>query len=138
MIDVVATSDFVHGKLDMSKGCEASLSEQMAKDLCEAGLVVFSIAAGSNKAAEPVVNKMAPPARNRSTKPRKDQSAASVSGIDVGASADVCTNNPGALVKGTPNDSTAPQAPDDATGLGDEEASGRVAPPMPADDGAPS
>lgn len=93
MIDVVATSDFVHGKFAMTKRGEASLPEQLAKDLKAVGLVVLASDVSENKAAPTVANKMAPPARNKSAKAAKASApeAASDAGAQTGASADVCT-----------------------------------------------
>lgn len=104
-IDVVATSDFIHGKLEMTKRGEASLPEQVAKDLQAAGLVVLASDAGEQKAAPPVANKMAPPTRNKTAKSIKVQplltDSAGDTGAQAGASADVCTDKPGDLAEGS-------------------------------------
>lgn len=118
-IDVVATSDFIHGKLEMSKRGEASLPEQLAKDLQAAGLVVLANDASKNKAAPAVANKMAPPARNKGGKSSKAQSGAIDADAQNGASADVCTEKPGVLVGGAQQS----QTPVDAVAIGDVEGS---------------
>lgn len=116
-IDVVATSDFIHGKLEMTKRGEASLPEQLAKDLQAAGLVVLASDAGEQKAAPPVANKMAAPARNKTAKSSKVQplltDSASDAGAQTGASADVCTDKPGGLAEGSANTANALQLPPD-------------------------
>lgn len=126
-IDVVATSDFIHGKLEMTKRGGASLPEQLAKDLHAAGLVVLASEASENKAAPTVANKMAPPARNKGGKSSKLQSGAIDAGAQTGASADVCTEKPGALVEGAVQDSNAPQAPVDAVAIADVEDTAGIA-----------
>lgn len=122
-IDVVATSDFIHGKLEMSKRGEASLPEQLAKDLQAAGLVVLANDASKNKAAPAVANKMAPPARNKGGKSSKARSGAIDADAQTGASADVCTEKPGVLVGGAQQDLNASQTPADAVAIGDVEGS---------------
>ena len=118
-IDVVATSDFIHGKLEMTKRGEASLPDQLAKDLQEARLVVLASDTSENKAAPAVANKMAPPARNKDGKSSKAQSGAIDASAQTGASADVCTEKPGDLVEGALQDSHAPQAPTDVVAIVD-------------------
>ena len=132
MIDVVATSDFIHGKLEMTKRGEASLPEQLAKDLHEAGLVVLASDAGEQKAAPPVANKMAPPARNKTAKSSKVQplltDSAGDAGAQTGASADVCTDKPGGLAEGAAtvaNTANAVQRPPDVA-PGGSDAGGEV------------
>ena len=138
-IDVVATSDFIHGKLEMTKRGEASLPEQLAKDLQEAGLVVLASDASENKAALAVANKMAPPARNKGGKSSKAQSGTINAGAPTGASADVCTEKPAVLVEGALQESNAPQAPADAVAIGDvEDSAGSAAPAGPAADATPA
>ena len=122
-IDVVATSDFIHGKLEMTKRGGASLPEQLAKDLHAAGLVVLASEASENKAAPTVANKMEPPARNKGGKSNKLQSGAIDAGAQTGASADVCTEKSGVIVGGALQDSNAPQAPAVALAIGDVEGS---------------
>ncbi|PIG29400.1 hypothetical protein CLU93_3708 [Janthinobacterium sp. 35] len=129
MIDVVATSDFIHGKLEMTKRGEASLTEQLANDLHAAGLVVLASDASENKAAPAVANKMEPPARNKGGKSSKAQSGATEAGAHIGASADVCTEKPGVLVEGALQDLTAPQAPADTVSLVDSGGSAGQAVP---------
>lgn len=134
-IDVVATSDFIHGKLEMSKRGEASLPEQLAKDLQAAGLVMLASDASENKAAPSVAKKMAPPARNKGGKSSKAQSGAVDAGAQTGASADVCTDKLGGHVEGALQDLNAPQAPADAVAIGDVEVSaGSAGQAGPADD----
>lgn len=128
-IDVVATSDFIHGKLEMSKRGEASLPEQLAKDLQAAGLVVLANDASENKAAPAVANKMAPPARNKGGKSSKAQSGAIDADPQTVASADVCTEKPGVLVGGAQQDLNAPQAPADTVSLVDSAGSAGQAGP---------
>lgn len=125
-IDVVATSDFIHGKLEMTKRGEASLPEQLAKDLREAGLVVLASDASEIKAAPTIANKMAPSARNKSAKAGKTPSSTPVSAYDVaqqtGASADVCTDKTGGTAEGAV---TAVQLPPHVAS-GGSDASGAV------------
>ncbi|MED5615125.1 hypothetical protein [Janthinobacterium sp. P210005] len=118
-IDVVATSDFIHGKLEMSKRGEASLPEQLAKDLQAAGLVVLANHANENEAAPAVANKMAPPARNKGGKSSKARPDVIDADTRTGASADVCTEKPGVLVGGAQQDLNAPQAAADTVSLAD-------------------
>lgn len=123
-IDVVATSDFIHGKLEMTKRGEASLPEQLVKDLRAAGLVVLASDAGEQKAAPPVANKLAPPTRNKTAKSSKVQPLLTDSAGDAvaqtGASADVCTDRPGDLAEGAATAANAVQLPlDAAPGGGD-------------------
>lgn len=120
-IDVVATSDFIHGKLEMSKRGEASLPEQLAKDLQAAGLVVLASDISENKAAPAVANKMTLAARNKGGKSSKAQSGAIDADAQTGSSADVCTEKPGVLVEGALQDSNAPQAEAPAVAIGDGE-----------------
>lgn len=120
-IDVVATSDFIHGKLEMNKRGEASLPEQLARDLQAAGLVVLASDISENKAAPAVANKMAPPARNKGGKSSKAQSGAIDADALGGGSADVCTEKPGVLVGAVLQDSNAPQAAAPAMAVGDGE-----------------
>lgn len=128
-IDVVATSDFIHGKLEMTKRGEASLPEQLAKDLQEAGLVVLASDASENKAALAVANKMAPPARNKGGKSSKAQSGAIDAGAQIGASADVCTDKPGVLAGDVLQDVSASQAPADTVSIEDSAGSAGQAGP---------
>lgn len=120
-IDVVATSDFIHGNLEMAKRGEASLPEQLAQDLQAAGLVVLASDASQDKAAPAVANKMAPLERNKGGKSSKVQSGAINSVALTGASADVCTEKPGVLVEGSLQDSTVPQVSAHAVATGDSE-----------------
>lgn len=117
-IDVVATSDFIHGKLEMNKRGEASLPEQLAKDLQRAGLVRLANDASENKVAPTVANKVAPPARNKATKSSKGQSGTSDVGAQTGASADVCTDKHGFLGQDAPNDLNELRVPVDAAAIG--------------------
>lgn len=114
-IDVVATSDFVHGKLEMAKRGGASLPEQLAKDLHAAGLVVLASDASENKAAPAVANKMEPLARNKGGKSSKARAAMIDADAPTGASADVCTETPGNAVAVSPeaadSDSVPPAVP---------------------------
>ena len=116
-IDVVAASDFIHGKLEMIKRGEASLPEQLAKDLQAAGLVMLASEASEQKVAPPVTNKMAPPARNKGAKSSKVQPLLTDSVGDAvaqtGASADVCTDKPGDLAEGAATTANAVQLPPD-------------------------
>lgn len=128
-IDVVAISDFIHGKLEMSKRGEASLPEQLAKDLQAAGLVVLANHGNENEAAPDVANKMAPPARNKGGKSRKAQSGEIDADAQTGASVDVCTEKPGVLVSGAQKDLNAPQAPADTVSHDDSSGSGAQAGP---------
>ena len=118
-IDVVAISDFIHGKLEMSKRGEASLPEKLAKDLQAAGLVVLANHVNENEAAPDVANKIAPPARNKGGKSSKAQSSAIDADAQTDASADVCTEKPGVLVSGAQQDLKAPQAPVGTVSLDD-------------------
>lgn len=136
-IDVVATSDFIHGKLEMTKRGEASLPEQLAKDLQAAGLVMLASDACeqkvappvANKMAPPVANKMAPPTRNKGAKSSKVQPLLTDSAGDAvaqtGASADVCTDKPGGLAEGAATAAHAVQLPPDAA-PGGGDAGGEV------------
>lgn len=128
-IDVVATSDFIHGKLEMTKRGEASLPEQLAKDLQAAGLVMLASDACEQKVAPPVANKMAPPARNKTAKSSKVQPLLTDSAGDAvaqtGASADVCTDKPGGLAEGAATAAHAVQLPPDAA-PGGGDAGGEV------------
>lgn len=126
-IDVVATSDFIHGKLEMTKRSGASLPEQLAKDLQAAGLVMLASDASEQKAAPAVANKMAPPARNKTAKSSKIQPLLTATvgdaGAHAGASADVCTDKLGGLAEGAATAATAANAvqlpPDAAPGGSD-------------------
>ena len=118
-IDIVATSDFIHGKREMSKRGEASLPEQLARDLQAAGLVVLASYVSENKAAPAVANKMAPPARNKGGKSSKAQSGAIDASAQTCASADVCTEKPSVLAGDTLQDVSAAQAPADTVSIED-------------------
>ncbi|KHA77520.1 hypothetical protein NC77_17980 [Janthinobacterium lividum] len=120
-IDVVATSDFIHGKLEMTKRGEASLPEQLAKDLQAAGLVMLASDASEQKVAPQVANKMAPPTRNKGAKSSKVQpfltDSAGDTVVQAGTSADVCTDKPGDLAEGAATAANAVQlSPDVAPG----------------------
>lgn len=137
MIDVVATSDFIHGKLEMNKRGQDSLPEQLAKDLQAAGLVVFASDSSENKAAPAVADKMAPPARNKGRQSSKTQVAAIDADAQTGASADVCTETPGVFVEGAVQDSHAPQVAADVVAIVDvEDSAGSAGQAGPAADAA--
>ena len=120
-IDVIATSDFIHGKFEMTKRGEASFPEQLAKDLLAAGLVVLASDTSENKAAPTVANKIPPAARSKSGKAGKAPSSAPVSASEAaehtGASADVCTDKPGVLAADA---ATSVQLPPDVASGGSD------------------